>query len=162
MNKNKQLIIRFYTAFQQLDFETMNSCYHEEAQFQDPVFNLDSKKEIAGMWKMLCTNAKNFDLTFSEVTAEKYDGSACWEASYEFSRTRRKVANKIEAKFYFMDGKIIEHADSFSFWRWSRMALGFPGYLLGWSPFLKKKIQGQAKKNLYAFISENSQKVFVK
>lgn len=157
MHKNEKLINKFYSAFQKRDYATMISCYHEEAKFSDPVFQLQSKKEIAAMWKMLCLRAKNFDLTYSEVQAEKYDGSARWEADYLFSGTQRQVKNKIESKFYFMDGKIIEHLDSFNFWRWSCMALGMPGYFLGWTPILKKKVQNQAKKNLNVFLVTDSE-----
>jgi hypothetical protein len=50
------------------------------------------------------------------------------------------------------DEKIIIHEDSFDFWKWSRMALGTPGLLLGWTPFLKKKVRTQAQTSLQNFI----------
>ncbi|MGB0347184.1 MAG: nuclear transport factor 2 family protein, partial [Balneolaceae bacterium] len=53
------------------------------------------------------------------------------------------------------DGLIINHQDDFDFWRWSTQALGFPGLILGWSPFLKKKVQKQALDSLNAFISKH-------
>lgn len=36
-------------------------------------------------------------------------------------------------------------------WRWSRMALGAPGWLLGWSPMLVNRVRGQAARGLQSF-----------
>ncbi len=57
-----------------------------------------------------------------------------------------------DSSFQFQDGKIIQHHDSFNFWKWSFMALGPVGLILGWSPLVKNKIQKQAAKNLNKFI----------
>ncbi|MEX0722267.1 MAG: nuclear transport factor 2 family protein [Gracilimonas sp.] len=151
MNQNEELIHRFYSAFQQLDAKTMMTCYHVEASFSDPVFELKTKQEISAMWTMLCERAQEFELTFEEVKANKKIGSAKWQAAYLFSQTNRKVINRIEAQFKFREGLIIEHTDSFNFWRWSKQALGIPGQVLGWTSFLKKKVQKQARKNLKRF-----------
>lgn len=40
MDKNIETITKFYTAFQQLDFKTMNSCYSDDIVFNDPAFGL--------------------------------------------------------------------------------------------------------------------------
>lgn len=151
MNKHEELIYKFYSAFQQLDAPTMMSCYHEEAYFRDPVFVLRSKNEIEAMWTMLCEKAQEFELHFDEVTANEHSGSVVWEAAYLFTQTNRKVVNTIEARFSFRDGLIIEHVDSFNFWKWSKQALGMPGHVLGWSNFLKKKVQKEARKNMIRF-----------
>jgi len=54
-------------------------------------------------------------------------------------------------QFLFQDGKIIKQTDSFDIWKWSRQAFGWKGFLLGWTSFMKKKIQMQANKSLRAF-----------
>ncbi|MEX2603228.1 MAG: nuclear transport factor 2 family protein, partial [Gracilimonas sp.] len=140
MHENEELIHRLYMSLQQLDAEGMLACYHDDASFRDPVFILKSKAEISAMWTMLCSGAREFGLTFEQVNADDNSGSAKLEATYQFSQTNRKVLNKIVAKFQFKDGLIIEHNDSFNFWKWSRQALGTPGYLLGWSSVLQKKV----------------------
>jgi ketosteroid isomerase-like protein len=38
MSDNKQVIERFYSAFQRLDYKTMNDCYSDDIIFSDPVF----------------------------------------------------------------------------------------------------------------------------
>ena len=56
-----------------------------------------------------------------------------------------------DARFEFRDEKIIRHRDSFDFWKWSRQALGLPGLLLGWSPYLRAKVARTAAKSLERF-----------
>lgn len=151
MIKNEEVVHRLYSALQKVDYETMISCYHPDATFKDPVFDLSSKKEIAGMWTMLCKRAKEFEFHYEQVKADKETGKARLRAKYLFSQSNRMVHNDIDARFKFKDGLIIEHIDSFNFWRWSRQALGLPGLLLGWSSFLQERVQRQARKNLEQF-----------
>ena len=58
------------------------------------------------------------------------------------------MRNDVRAAFRFRDGLIAEHDDRFSFWAWSRQALGPPGLLLGWTPLLRSKVGAQARKGL--------------
>jgi len=154
MNRAHQdLIVDFYTAFQQRDGQRMSACYHPQARFSDPVFTLDAAG-AGNMWTMFCEGSQDLAVTFGDVRAEGDHGQAHWEAEYTFANTGRPVHNRIDADFRFRDGKIIEHRDSFSFWAWSRMALGAPGLLLGWTPFLRKKVQRMARARLEAFESK--------
>lgn len=148
---NRALITRFYEAFARKDGAAMAACYHPQARFTDPAFPNLRGAEIGAMWTMLCQRAQDFSLEFSAVQADGERGSAHWEARYLFSKTGRTVHNIIEASFRFQDGLIVEHTDSFSFWRWSRQALGLPGVLLGWSGFLRGKVQAEAARGLAAF-----------
>lgn len=154
-SKEKALIHDFYTAFKNLDYQTMKACYHPEVEFEDAVFKL-KQKEVGAMWHMLCERAQNFDLEF-EVSEQNGKISAHWEPKYTFSQTGNKVHNIIDAEFEFKDGKIIRHIDNFSFPRWSRQALGLPGLLLGWTPFLHKKVSNTAHKGLSQFIAKHSE-----
>lgn len=148
---NRALITRFYEAFARKDGAAMAACYHPQARFTDPAFPNLRGAEIGAMWTMLCQRAQDFSLEFRDIQADGERGSAHWEAKYLFSKTGRQVHNVIEATFRFQDGLIVEHTDSFSFWRWSRQALGLPGVLLGWSGFLRGKVQAEAARGLAAF-----------
>ena len=150
---NEELIRKFYTAFQKRDAGGMNSCYSDEITFFDPVFGLLRGEQVRAMWEMLCTNAKDFSLTFSNITSLDEEYSTCeWVASYTFSKTGRHVVNKIKANMRFADGKIIEHSDAFSLHKWSKQALGITGVLFGWNSFFQNKIKNQAKRNLLKFM----------
>ncbi|HSI59785.1 MAG TPA: nuclear transport factor 2 family protein, partial [Ideonella sp.] len=65
--------------------------------------------------------------------------------------TGRPVHNQIEAQLQLANGLIVRHQDSFDFWRWSRQALGTPGWLLGWSPLLRGKVRATAAASLQRF-----------
>ncbi|MEJ7589805.1 MAG: nuclear transport factor 2 family protein [Ferruginibacter sp.] len=153
MKTNKELIHKFYTAFQQLDYEDMNSCYSSEIVFFDPVFGLLRGDEARYMWEMLCNNAKHFSLTYGNIMELDDEYCTCdWVATYTFSKTGRSVVNKIKANMRFNGGKIIEHSDAFSIHKWSKQALGLTGELFGWNSFFQRKIKNQAKRNLLKFI----------
>ncbi|MEO5890995.1 MAG: nuclear transport factor 2 family protein [Ferruginibacter sp.] len=157
MNTNKELINNFYSAFQKLDYNAMNRCYSTDIVFFDPVFGLLKGYEARSMWEMLCKNAKDFSLTYGNIIELDDEYCTCdWVASYTFSKTGRKVVNKIKANMRFADGKIIEHSDAFSLHKWSKQAFGLTGELFGWNSFFQRKIRNQAKKNLLKFIQAKS------
>ena len=155
---SQKTIEAFYAAFAKLDGEAMQRFYAEGARFDDEAFSLQGPREIGGMWRMLCDATKSkpesrahWKLEVSRVT----DRSAHWDAHYLFSATGRAVINRIDAEFEFdASGLITRHRDRFDFWAWSRQALGAPGLLLGWSPFLRNKVRAQAAANLKRYMSK--------
>ena len=151
MHDNAQLLTGFYEAFQRQDGAAMAACYHPDAHFTDPVFPDLRGSSPGDMWRMLCGQAKDLRIEFSGIEADGATGKAHWEAWYTFSVTGRQVHNIIDATFTFQDGQILRHVDHFDFWRWSRLALGAPGLLLGWTPLVRNKVQGQAAKGLAKF-----------
>lgn len=152
MTSNSQLIKNFYNAFAKRDYRGMQACYDPAIDFADPVFTVQGKRAFA-MWHMLAGGSSTVEVMHNNVQANDTSGSAHWEAHYNFSRTNRSVHNIIDAEFHFQNGKIIWHRDHFDFWRWSRMALGPSGILLGWTPFLHKQVQQTAATNLDKFIA---------
>ena len=155
INPMKGLIEKFYKAFQNKDAETMISCYHEDVVFRDPVFGELKGDDARAMWIMLCRNAKDLQIELSDISASLKKGSAHWEAWYSFGKTGRKVHNVVNATFEFKDSKIIKHTDSFNIHKWASRALGFKGWLLGGTNFLKEKIRQQARNSLIEFRSKN-------
>ena len=154
MNANETTITQFYSAFQQLDAETMATCYADDVQFSDPVFTNLYGAEASDMWRMLASKAQNFSLTFGSIRANDQSGQAHWIATYTFSQTGRTVVNDIHASFIFKDGKIVRHQDHFNLWKWAHQALGLKGLLLGWTPFLQNAVRAQAAKGLKIFRSK--------
>ncbi len=151
-------IERFYAAFARLDHATMQACYAPGARFDDEAFSLQGREAIGGMWRMLCTATQakgmaHWQLQASAITAR----TAHWEAHYLFSATGRVVHNRIDAEFDFdAQGLITRHRDRFDFWAWSRQALGPPGLLLGWSPWLRQRVRTQAAQNLAKFMARET------
>ncbi|HEY6063109.1 MAG TPA: nuclear transport factor 2 family protein [Chitinophagaceae bacterium] len=158
MPTNEEVISRFYAAFQKLDYKTMNDCYSEDILFNDPVFGILRGDEAGYMWEMLCKNAKDFSLTFSNIQSIDEEYATCnWVATYTFSKTGNKVVNKIKAFMKLKDGKIIEHSDAFRLSTWIGQALGWKGKLFGWMGWMKRKVQKNARKNLVKFIERKNQ-----
>ncbi len=137
----------------------MNSCYSEDIVFNDPAFGLLRGDEVRAMWQMLCTNARDFSLVYSNIKLLDEEYATCdWTATYTFSATGRKVVNHVRAYMLIRDGKIIEHSDAFKLSKWAAQALGLKGVLLGWTGFMKRKIQQKARKNLASFIEKENSK----
>ena len=152
---NSELIKKFYDSFANGDAEGMVSCYGDNIQFEDPAFGKLNGEMAKNMWRMLVNNNKSIiKISYSNVQANDKTGSVNWAAEYVFSQTGRPVINKIAATFEFKDGKIIKQTDVFDMWKWSRQALGLKGYLLGWSDFLKGKIQIQTNSLLKKYVEK--------
>lgn len=155
MPPNEALIHSFYQAFQKKDYRTMQEAYHPAASFSDPVFQHLSAAEVKAMWQMLITSATDLEIMYGQVKADDNHGGCHWEARYTFSGTGRKVHNKIDVNIEFKDGKIFRHEDNFNFWAWSRMALGTPGLLMGWSPYLIHAVRKKVRSRLNRFMEED-------
>jgi len=158
---SRQTIERLYGAFANLDGAGMEACYAEKARFEDPVFRLAGRRQIGGMWRMLCENARmrgigQWKLELGEVRTSAAKGRAHWEAHYRFGEAGRKVHNRVDARFDFDDDAlIVRHRDDFAFWRWARQALGAPGLLLGWSSWLQQRVQHKAGQQLQRYLEKH-------
>ena len=60
----ESLIKTFYDAFNNLDAETMLSCYHKDITFEDPAFGKLNNSKTKAMWKMLCDSQKGNEKKF--------------------------------------------------------------------------------------------------
>jgi ketosteroid isomerase-like protein len=152
---SEELIQGFYAAFDRRDGYHMAGCYGAGARFSDPVFTDLRGDEPGAMWRMLTGQAQDLRVELREHDADGDRGSARWVAHYTFTRTGRPVVNDVRASFRFEDGLIAEHVDDFSFHRWARQALGTPGLLLGWTPFLRSATRKQARASLRSFMERS-------
>lgn len=153
---HQALIRRFYTAFQHHDAATMRACYHPDVEFEDPVFGKLKGREAGAMWTMLLeAGGPDLKIAFSDIDAQGHHGSAHWEAWYHFSATGLPVDNRIQAEFEFKDGLIYRHHDHFDLYRWTTMALGAVGSLLGNTPLLQNQLRKTARERLQHFLVEH-------
>ena len=155
MNENELLIQKFYTCFQNKDYKGMQDCYADNATFNDSVFKNLNSSQVKAMWQMLISSSKDMRLEFKDIKATKKNGTAHWDAFYTFSKTGKKVINRIDASFTFENGKILSHTDHFNFYTWAKQALGISGILLGWTGFLKNKVRKTAMESLTKFMNQN-------
>lgn len=154
---NNELIEKFYTSFSNGKAKEMTDCYHKDITFQDPAFGILKGSRAVKMWEMLLSRStEKPKISFDNIqtSLEKETTNCNWTAKYVFGAKKRKVTNVIHAQFRFKDGKIIEHIDTFNLWKWSQQALGISGFLMGWTPYMKKKIQKTTNKQLDNFIKK--------
>ncbi len=156
MHPNAQLIHDFYGALARKDGAAMAACYAPDGQFSDPAFGVLNASEVGAMWRMLTARAADLEVVLCKVRADDASGAAHWDASYTFSKTGRKVVNRIDASFRFRDGKIVRHEDHFNLWRWAAMALGPAGALMGWSPPMQRAIRRQSRQALDAWMQREA------
>jgi hypothetical protein len=154
MINEERLIKTFYTNFQQRNWKGMAEAYHPDIFFYDPVFGNLEGERVAAMWEMLLSNATELDMQFDEVVSDGGYGSCLWVARYIFPATGRRVVNRGKGRFKFEDGKIIEHQDEFSFWKWSAQALGWKGAVFGWSSVLQNGVRARARSRLDRFMKK--------
>jgi hypothetical protein len=146
-----QTLETFYNAFRMLDAGRMEACYARAARFDDPVFSLQGRERIGGLWRMLCEGITDqgradWRLDFDDLViggaGETCVGHAHWEPRYRFGPTGRRVHNVIDATFTFdADGMMLTHRDDFDLWRWARQAMGLRGALFGWSPWFTRQVR---------------------
>jgi uncharacterized protein len=148
---SRELIERLYGAMNRGDGETMAACYAPDARFSDPAFGELRDSEPGDMWRMLTLRATDLTVELADHEADGNNGTAHWIARYTFGPTGRHVVNDIRATFRFEGGLIAEHDDRFSFYKWSRQALGLPGLLLGWTPLLRASVRRRARGDLEKF-----------
>tara|TARA_R110002050_G_scaffold204327_1_gene339679 strand:+ start:166562 stop:167029 length:468 start_codon:yes stop_codon:yes gene_type:complete len=155
MDSNSEIINRFYTAFQSKNAEGMVKFYANNITFEDPAFGKLNGEDAKNMWRMLCANSSDLELEFQITSSNGNQVTAHWEAKYTFSKTGRKVHNKIDATFFIANNEIISHVDQFDLWSWSQQAMGLTGFLLGWSDFFRKKLQKTTHQTLAKYTSKS-------
>jgi ketosteroid isomerase-like protein len=148
---NREMIRTLYEALDRGDGEAMAACYAPTARFRDPAFGELTGEEAGDMWRMLTERAEDLSVELAEHDADDQRGTARWIATYTFTDTGRPVVNDVRARFRFMDGRIVEHVDEFSFFAWSRQALGPLGLALGWTPVLPALVRRRTRGRLDAF-----------
>jgi len=151
IHDNDRLIRRLYAALARRDGGAMAACYAPGASFSDPVFPVLAGTEVGDMWRMLCARSTRIRVEVIDVEADEVSGCADWQAWYPFTGTGREVHNVIHSEFRFHEGRIVTHVDEFDLWRWSRQALGMPGWLLGWTPLLQRRVRTMAAAQLTRF-----------
>jgi len=148
---HQELLEHFYHSLKNRDAEGIISCYHDDVVFTDPTFGTLKGIEAKNMWRMLMYRGKTLEIDYSNISADADSGKGHWTATYNFSKTNRKVVNKIVGAFEFKDGKIIHHIDTFDLHIWAKQALGFKSKALIFLGILKPYIQRKSKEALHAF-----------
>ncbi len=148
MDTPQTIAEQFYAAFARRDWAAMGALYADDARFHDPVFlDLDAPQARA-MWRMLLERATDLHVSAQVLSVQGELVEVSWIATYTFGKTGRRVRNHVRTHLHLRDGRIAQQVDTFSLWRWSAMALGPIGWLLGWTIFVRGKIRDDARTQL--------------
>jgi hypothetical protein len=122
---NALLLRRLFASLAASDHQAMTDCYAASATFHDIAFDLRDRREIEAMWRMICTKSP-VKVTIEHIEADDRAGRARIVDDYTFSDTNAPVINRIESRFRFEDGRIVEHRDECDERAWAEQAFG-PG-----------------------------------
>ena len=128
---NDSLIERFYAAFAAGDGGGDGGLlYARRHPSPTRSSRICAAPEAGAMWRMLTSRATDLRDRVAGARGHGRHGvpvAPTGRAHYTFTQTGRPVVNDVRASFRFRDGLIADHRDDFSFYRWSRQALGAPG-----------------------------------
>lgn len=142
MDVKQELVASFYGAFSRLDYEQMMDCYADDIIYNDPLVGLIERGEVKAYWKMICANAKALSLKtydFEEIDDEYV--TSRYQVEYYLEATGKKVRYAAKSFMRIAEGKIVEHSDGFRLSTFLGNTYGLAGQLLGWTGYLKKKVQ---------------------
>lgn len=148
----REVLEHYFAALTQRDTAAIAALYSDTARFHDPVFPVLNADEVRGMWRMLL-RAPDLQINAWVDRADNLAAEGRWEAHYDFGPSRRRVVNRIRTRIEVEQGCIQVQVDQFDFWRWSRMALGPLGWALGWTGWLRERVQRQARARLDRFLA---------
>lgn len=153
----EHLIRKFYYAFSQLDYTTMQACYHPQVVFSDPAFGTLEGDRAEAMWEMLCKSQKKgaMKIELKSLTMKKDRYIAEWMAKYKFNITGRQIENHIRSEIKIKDSLIFEHHDKFKVYEWAKQAYGAVGKAIGWTPWFRRRLQRTTNKMLDKFMGLN-------
>lgn len=142
---DRQTVEQFFTSFAARDGEAMAGFYHPGGTFTDPAFGTLTGAEAGQMWRALMRGAKDFTIAYEVRGFEGDSWIVDWVANYTFSKTGRRVENKVRSRIALRDGKIERQVDDFDFHRWAGQALGLAGKLLGGFSFFQNAVRKKAR-----------------
>ena len=129
---NAVLLRRLFASLDARDHQAMTECYAPSATFHDIAFDLDDRQEIEAMWRMICTKSP-VKVTVEHIEADDHAGRARVVDHYTFSDTNAPITNRIESRFRFERGRIVEQHDECDERKWAEQAFGSgpKGWLVG-------------------------------
>jgi len=154
MTSNEKTIHQFFRALENRDYETLLSCYSNNAVYNNPIMGLLDIETAKAMWELVCTCIPDLKTNYSDIQELDEEYATClWEEEYIYNENLIYIKKK--AYFRFENGLIIEHTDGFNFYDWCKRINGVVGWLFGWSNFMQKRIQKKERNKLIAYINTN-------
>lgn len=132
----RDVVTRFYAAFEKGDTATLEKLYAPDVKFQDAIFSYENRDGTMNMWrKILADPTTKIRFTLDNVDGSQVTGH--WVADYKI--LGRPVHNEISTRMTVENGLITRHRDDFDWNKWAPQAL--PLGHLATLPGLKQLVQ---------------------
>jgi hypothetical protein len=144
---NAATLHRLLTGLQEHQPDTMASCYHADATFEDIAFRRRGRQEIHEMWRMICLGDSELKATFEILHVDDHTARVHLVDDYKFGKDKRPVINVIDSHFVFRGDLIIEHRDFCDTHAWAKAAIGgITGVIVGRVGFIRRFMAGRKLK----------------
>ena len=140
---------RFFEALRRADTNVIDSCYHPQISYSDPLFEDLRGARVALRWRMLLKQADSFSLEHSLVFADERKAQVQWTANYRLKG--RAISIPMLSTLAIWDDLIVRQVDEYDFWQYCRQAQGVAGVLLGGLEPYQKTIKRRARRELERF-----------
>lgn len=141
----REVVTRFYQAFERRDTATLRTLYAPDVKFKDAIFSYPDRAGTMRMWeKILADPNTRIRFTLDSVDGSQVKGN--WVADYKVGG--RPVHNEVSTTMTVKDGLITQHTDDFSWNKWAPQALPLghlatlPGIKQVVQALLRSKING--------------------
>jgi len=141
----------FLRALAQRDVEAMIRCYTTTATYHSPIFPQVEGDTLTATWQWFCAKAPDLTMVVDEQAFEANTARVQWTATYTFPKTGRPVVQVTDSIFVFEGPQLCRHEDRFDLHRWSHMALGPLGRVLGGRRWLQRSLQRAAAERVARF-----------
>ncbi len=116
----RDVVSKFYAAFEAKDTATMESLYAPNVKFADMLFSYDDRAGTMHMWKKILSDpATKIRFTLDRTDGDRVHGH--WVADYTLGG--RPVHNELTTQMVVKNGKIVQHQDASDWDKWAPQAL---------------------------------------
>jgi hypothetical protein len=160
--KNEEIVLDFLAAYERHDFRGMAIHLDEKVVFSDLAFRRLAGDDVRAMWAWFCEPSETRDnqpVNIRNIQITRTQGEhvqARYEVDYTLTETtkpRRSIRYVIQSDFTLGGRRIVSQRDTptISQFAFARMALGFPGCLLGLTPLFKLLLRKKMCKKLLEY-----------
>lgn len=143
------VVDRFFEALRRADTRVVDSCYHSQISYSDPLFEDLRGALVPLRWRMLLTQVDGFSLEHALVFADERKAQVQWTANYRLKG--REIRIPILSTLAIWDDLIVRQVDEYDFWQYCRQARGLGGFLLGGTEPFQNTVKRRARRELERF-----------
>jgi hypothetical protein len=156
-NSLSSQIETYFDAFSKGDYRTMRSLCDPKITFNDPVYTSLQGKSVFALHHFMAERRICPTITIRSISEKGNRVKVKWTNEYEYATYKTHISIDVRSIFHFEHTSIISQTDQYNLWKWSKMALGFTGTYLGWTPMFRSTLRRSSQQSLATFIQKHPQ-----